>query len=140
MDNAFCFLHIEEFWYLFSKHHIVKNTPLFKCWKIFRAQQWEILTKIACSINVSPEEKYNFSGTLKWKFIHFGLSFHKFAWNSYHFHLILGNLFCIKSKVKLYINPYLRNIENGSKFNMKNNFEFHSLKNKNQYKFSVTGI
>jgi hypothetical protein len=39
--------------------------------------------------------------------------YHKFAWNSYHFHLILGNLFCIKSKVKLYINPYLRIIENG---------------------------
>jgi hypothetical protein len=66
LQTVFSTFHIKIV-YLFSKHHIVKNTPLFKCWKIFRAQQWEILTKIACSINVSPEEKYNFSGTLKEK-------------------------------------------------------------------------
>jgi hypothetical protein len=44
--------------------------------------------------------------------------YHKFAWNSYHFDCkivtwFLAPLFCIKSKVELYINPYLRIIENG---------------------------
>ena len=87
------------------------EAAILECLKPAKARRINVIFKFY--MNPISLDCWLYENSFIWDYL-----YHKFAWNSYHFDCkivtwFLVPLFCIKSKVQLYINPYLRIIENG---------------------------
>ena len=87
------------------------GAAILECLKPAKARRINVIFKFY--MNPISLDCWLYENSFIWDYL-----YHKFVWNSYHFDCkivtwFLVPLFCIKSKVELYINPYLRIIENG---------------------------
>jgi hypothetical protein len=122
------------------------EAAIFECLKPAKARWINVIFKFY--MNPISLDCWLYENSFIWDYL-----YHKFAWNSYHFDckivtwsweplVYISEYFwqmTVYLKVKsIFASEYcLNNCFSVSKLNMKDNFEFYSLKHKNQYHFSI---